>query len=645
MQFLMLKPPFFTLFIVLLFNLVFSSDTIAQCTFTVATFPYLENFENSEGNWFVNGSAPDWAWGAPTKPVINKAASGSNCWVTGGLTGSFYNNGEASWLQSPCFDFSVLQYPYLSFNVWWETENGYDGASLQYSVDGGISWKNLGSSSETANCLNTNWFNSQRVSFLSSFSSSPEGWSGSVQNPGGGCRSGGGSGGWVVASHILTNLAGEKNVIFRFTFAAGTQCNNYDGFAIDDFSIEEAPPNNGRIDYSCADSNTVDFGFSTDLCPTSYEWNFDDLASDQNNSSTNPTPTHVFSSPGTYNVSLKVSSDGNAPFTTNQQITILGLNTQVISPISCSGGSTGAIKVNVTGGAGPFSYSWNSVPVQTGNTANNLVPGTYKVDVSSAGACPVSASVTLENPVIKVDSSIQQPGCLFEKGSINLNISGGIPPYNFSWSPAVSTGPVAENLLPGNYSLNISDSRPCNLQLNFIIATLPSPQISLSGITDADCNGLKLGSAHAFASDGTAPYTFSWNTFPAQINDSAVNLKKGDYSVTITDANGCTDTKFFTIGVGGICNDIYFPDAITPDGNNINDLFGPLGNVIEMSRYVLLIYNRYGQLVFSSNNPLVRWDGTFKGAKAVSGAYVWYSNYLYQNKFKKSQKGTLLLIR
>lgn len=645
MQFLMLKPPFFTLFIVLLFNLVFSSDTIAQCTFTVATFPYLENFENSEGNWFVNGSAPDWAWGAPTKPVINKAASGSNCWVTGGLTGSFYNNGEASWLQSPCFDFSVLQYPYLSFNVWWETENGYDGASLQYSIDGGISWKNLGSSSETANCLNNNWFNSQRVSFLSSFSSSPEGWSGSVQNPGGGCRSGGGSGGWVVASHILTNLAGEKNVIFRFTFAAGTQCNNYDGFAIDDFSIEEAPPNNGRIDYSCADSNTVDFGFSTDLCPTSYEWNFDDLASDQNNSSTNPTPTHVFSSPGTYNVSLKVSSDGNAPFTTNQQITILGLNTQVISPISCSGGSTGAIKVNVTGGAGPFSYSWNSVPVQTGNTANNLVPGTYKVDVSSAGACPVSASVTLENPVIKVDSSIQQPGCLFEKGSINLNISGGIPPYDFSWSPAVSTGPVAENLLPGNYSLNISDSRPCNLQLNFIIATLPSPQISLSGITDADCNGLKLGSAHAFASDGTAPYTFSWNTFPAQINDSAVNLKKGDYSVTITDANGCTDTKFFTIGVGGICNDIYFPDAITPDGNNINDLFGPLGNVIEMSRYVLLIYNRYGQLVFSSNNPLVRWDGTFKGAKAVSGAYVWYSNYLYQNKFKKSQKGTLLLIR
>ena len=85
-----------------------SYQPMAQCTGGINSFPYNEGFETSTGSWVSGGAGNDWAWGTPSKPVISSAGGGSKCWVIGGLTGSSYTNAEASWLQSPCFDFSSL---------------------------------------------------------------------------------------------------------------------------------------------------------------------------------------------------------------------------------------------------------------------------------------------------------------------------------------------------------------------------------------------------------------------------------------------------------------------------------------------------------------------------------------------------------
>ena len=112
----------------------------AQCAAPVAIFPYTQGFETNNGGWVTGGSLSDWAWGTPSKTVITGAATGAKCWIVGGLTGGSYNNSEASWLESPCFNFTSLQYPYISFNAFWETERKYDGASFQYSTNLGASW-------------------------------------------------------------------------------------------------------------------------------------------------------------------------------------------------------------------------------------------------------------------------------------------------------------------------------------------------------------------------------------------------------------------------------------------------------------------------------------------------------------------------
>lgn len=615
-----------------------------QCASPISSFPYTESFENSDGGWVVSGFAPDWVWGSPQKPVINRAGGGNNCWVTGGLTGSFYNNGEASWLQSPCFDFTNLVVPYINFKVFWETEGGYDGANLQYSIDNGNSWLNAGSVSTPSTCYNNNWYNTATVSFLSAFTPVRGGWSGNVQSGSGNCRGGGGSGDWVVADQVLRELAGQKSVIFRFTFAAGTQCNGFDGFGIDDISISEVPTTGGNINYTCSANRSVGFSFVGGQCPDNYSWDFGDIASGQNNTSTQAKPQHVFSSAGTYNVQVTVSTFGSTPFTTSQTITVLDASAYLVSPGSCNGGATGSAGVTVTGSPGPFAYSWNTSPAQTTNIATNLPAGNYTVNVSAQDACTASATIELINPSINVSSAVQQPGCLFEKGSIVLSVTGGEQPYNFSWFPSVSNSATAENLLPGNYSVNVTNAGPCLQQLNFTIANLPKPIISFTNITAADCNGIKRGSALAVANGGTPPYSFSWNTNPVQTTDSAINLIKGIFTAVVTDANGCTDTSEVTIGANGICNDVYFPSAFTPNATQ-NNLFGPLGNVIDINNYGINIFNRFGQLVFSSNNPLIKWDGTFKGRKVSAGVYIWYASYNYKSTFKKIRKGTIALLR
>jgi hypothetical protein len=229
--------------ILLLLFIALTAETKAQCGSPISSFPYNEGFEASDGGWTPGGTGSDWAWGTPSKLVINTAGSGINCWIAGGLTGNSYTNGEASWLQSPCFDFTSLQYPLIDFKVFWETEQQFDGASLQYSIDNGNSWSTVGSANDPVNCLNQAWYNQSPVTYLSPLTTNRQGWSGNVQATSGSCRGGNGSGSWVTARHTMPYLAGQSSVIFRFIFGAGTICNNYSGFAIDDIKIQEAPPN------------------------------------------------------------------------------------------------------------------------------------------------------------------------------------------------------------------------------------------------------------------------------------------------------------------------------------------------------------------------------------------------------------------
>jgi hypothetical protein len=131
------------------------NDTVTttfQTTPLISSFPYLEGFESSAGNWYAAGLNSSWQWGTPAKTIINKAANGTKAWVTN-LTGN-YNNNELSFLYSPCFDLSGLTQPVLSFSHIFRTEDDCycDFHWVEYSTDG-QNWIKLGTTSS-----GTNWY-------------------------------------------------------------------------------------------------------------------------------------------------------------------------------------------------------------------------------------------------------------------------------------------------------------------------------------------------------------------------------------------------------------------------------------------------------------------------------------------------------
>lgn len=620
----------------------------AQCASPINIFPYTEGFETTNGNWTTGGTASDWAWGTPAKPVITGAATGSKCWIVGGLTGSAYNNGEASWLQSPCFDFTGLQHPYISFAVFWEMERRFDGASFQYSTNLGASWTNVGSLADPVNCLNDNWFNFSPVQYLSGLSTVRDGWSGNIQATGGSCIGGGGSGRWAAAQHTMPALAGVPNVIFRFIFGAGTQCNSYDGFAVDDIMIGEAPPNNASFTYSCVNSTTVAFTNTSALCPNS-SWDFGDPASGANNTSTQTNPTHTFSGPGTYTVTLTATGPDNAPsiFVYPNDINILGVTTTVTGTNNCATDKNGSATASVIPAvAGPFTYSWNTMPAQTTATANGLSGGTYTVTVNALNSCASTATAIVAAPPAFAHSvSIEHPGCGVASGTATITETGGTPPYTYLWAPVGGTGATAAFLAAGDYTVTVTDSKGCFENIAVKLTDV-FPTISIINKKDASCFGESDGAATAFVSGGRPPYTYSWNTVPPQTTATATNLPAGNYTVTVFDANVCIipASVQITEPPNGACGDVYFPNAFTPNGDARNPDFGVFGNVTAITNYLLLVYNRYGELIFYTRDPLKRWDGFYKG-KQLSGTYVWSATFTYKGTIKREEQGSVMIIR
>lgn len=381
----------------LLFN-CYTGSLPAQCTQVIATFPYQESFENSGGGWTSGGNGSSWAWGTAAKPVINSAGDGNRCWIAGGLTtGTFYSDGEASWLQSPCFDFTSLQHPWLSMKLFWETEQQWDGASFQYSTDGGNSWITLGNANETADCLNKNWFNTPAVNGLTAMTTTPRGWTGNSQPTNGSCLGGNGSRAWVQVARTIPALAGNSSVIFRFIFGAGTTCNSYDGFAIDSIHIDEAPPNAAAFTYTCAADRTIHFTSTSGLCPANFRWEFDEPLSSGNNTSNLPDPSHTYAFPGTYTVTLTVDGPGNAPSTITHDVTVAEVTVASLSSAACETNTGGSLSATVRGaGNAALNYSWNTNPAQTTPIATNLAAGTYSVIVTGAGICSTGSSGMVE---------------------------------------------------------------------------------------------------------------------------------------------------------------------------------------------------------------------------------------------------------
>ncbi|MEO5571908.1 MAG: gliding motility-associated C-terminal domain-containing protein [Bacteroidia bacterium] len=228
-----------------------------------------------------------------------------------------------------------------------------------------------------------------------------------------------------------------------------------------------------------------------------------------------------------------------------------------ITPPSCNS-SNGSVIATVTGGTGSltYTYSWNTG--QTTNSLSNLPAGSYTFTVTDANLCKDSSIANLSNisaPVITVIDSGMVSCFGVNDGFISVSVSGGSPPYVYSWSNTLQTGPLISNL-PGlptglDYTLTITDSDNCvSVRTVKIFEPLPlniPASIPLqNGIYNIKCHGGSDGSITIIPSGGTSPYTYLWS-YNANQSQNLTNIPAGIYTVTVTDAHGCTKDSIFAL--------------------------------------------------------------------------------------------------
>ncbi len=249
--------------------------------------------------------------------------------------------------------------------------------------------------------------------------------------------------------------------------------------------------------------------------------------------------------PGPYSVTVtdalgcQETTTINVPAAPAFDITAVGSN-----PTTC-GVNNGTATAVIDQGVGPFTFMWSNGG--TTQTITGLGAGTYFVTVTNGNGCIETGSTTLVAPpdvfVTLTAPPVLCPGST--DGTITANVSGGTAPFMFNWSTGANT-PSISGVGPGNYSVIVTDANGCSDIANVTIQAAPGVTFILSGTTTV-CGAGNTGSAMATPTGGTAPFSFSWST--GATTASVAGLTEGTYSVTVTDANGCSSTQSITIDI------------------------------------------------------------------------------------------------
>jgi len=238
--------------------------------------------------------------------------------------------------------------------------------------------------------------------------------------------------------------------------------------------------------------------------------------------------------------------------------------------ISCFGEADGAVVAQASGGNGNFSYAWSNGATTPNNT--DLSAGTYTVTATDGQGCTEVGSFTFSNPPqvtvgVLTQTDVSCPGG--NDGSIRVRGANGVTPYSFQWGHGPTT-PLITNLTAGTYTVTVTDNNGCTGSRSITIDEGSSgPSVGVT-VTNVSCFGESDGTATATVNGGTPPFSYSWSN-TTQTTSTITNLPSGPYTVTVTDANGCTGSRSNFVGqpsqalvyVGGSVND--------PSCSNVND--------------------------------------------------------------------------
>jgi hypothetical protein len=241
--------------------------------------------------------------------------------------------------------------------------------------------------------------------------------------------------------------------------------------------------------------------------------------------------------PGTYTVTVGDANGCSAVQTVNVNAFNCTISANVSAAnISCFGSNNGSATVSLTGANLPVTYNWSNGA--NTETASNLAPGEYTVNVMDANNCPAVLNVTIQEPTaLNANATATNEGSAgANNGAATANPVGGSAPYTYAWSTGATDQSIS-GLAPGTYTVIVTDQNACSSVQSVNVDPFSCNIAAQSIVLNISCAGSANGSVSVSLNGGTAPFNYTWNT--GANTGSIANLPVGDYTATVTDANGC----------------------------------------------------------------------------------------------------------
>lgn len=333
--------------------------------------------------------------------------------------------------------------------------------------------------------------------------------------------------------------------------------------------------------------------------------------------------------PGDYSIS--VTDIIPCPATiVNVTITEASAMTPTISgnDVTCPGLCNGTSTVTVTGGLQPYTFNWSdgqsSSNQSAGTIISGLCAGPYDVTITDTLGCTVTESIIIEEPLpIAFTAAIVDPTCNGGcNGSITLTTpTGGFSPYSYQWSTIPAQTNITATGLCGqvSYSVTVSDLNLCNEIETYVLNQSAVLETNVIVTCSSVGNDLYI-TATIEILNGTAPYTYIWSNGAVSSLITGVSIGE-TYDVTITDGSGCDGQESLFIGTDICPIEIIIPNTFSPNEDGFNDTW-IIENLSIYSDAEVKVYNRWGDIVFTSTGYDTPWKGKF-GATLPAAVYYY----------------------
>jgi gliding motility-associated-like protein len=365
----------------------------------------------------------------------------------------------------------------------------------------------------------------------------------------------------------------------------------------------------------------------------------------------NDQPTILLNAGGTYSVTVFDPQNGC------QNSADIIVSEDFVAPVVSAGEDvilncgTGTAILSGSSSVSGVSYSWDGPGLVSGQANAQAVVnegGTYTLTVinpNNGCSAQDEASVVAADPVVVTAEVFENPCQQLNEGAVILDIEGGVEPYTVTWSNGAS-GSNLSGVSGGIYAAVITDLSGCEVEVSY---TVPEGIFLVEALSDAS---ISLGDSvdlSGIVTGGSSEVLVVWTpadylSCQACYETMTTPFKDIFYVFTATDTSGCiaSDTVFIDVDTQ---YDLYFPSAFTPNSDGLNDRFRALGSIDIVTDFQLQIFNRWGELVFETNDITGAWDGTFKGERVPTDGFIHSAKARFIDGNERSYSGVVVVLQ